>query len=102
MAAVPQPAGVGCLRGFDLLYRLADLLVFGPDSGFCHAPRQSHAAKSPVCVRFSFDGLARLSPPLAELRNGLPVAGRVRDATGAVGTYRGELRFRGRDRARLA
>ena len=55
-----------------------------------------------IDLRHALDGLARIGPPLASLRNGLSAARRTGHAAGALGPHRRELRFRRRHRPRLA
>ena len=87
LAAVPQPAGVGRVRGLDLLHRLAAVLVHRP------GPRPGHAARpaqTPVQagdlrhVRLGWRGSAR---HWHALRDGLPAAGRPGDAAGRLGAH---------------
>jgi hypothetical protein len=87
VAAVPQPAGLGRLRGLDL--RTVSLLFWYvgliPDLATLR-----DRAKSPVGARCStacsrWAGAAR--PALAPLRDGLPAARRPGDAAGRLGAH---------------
>ena len=57
VAAVPQPAGVGRVRGFDLRHHLGGVLVCRPGAGFRHHARASAASarlgRSTDCSRWA-------------------------------------------------
>ena len=101
LAAVPQPADLGRVRGLDLRHRLAAVLVRRPDPrpGDAARPAPTTAGQA-VDLRRARAGLARLGPALGALRDGVPAAGRPGDAAGGLGAHRRQLRLRHRDRAR--
>src|SRR5215467_8341922 len=74
-AAIPQPAGLGRLRGFDLLHGFAALLVRRVDSRPGDAARPGAFARGAFHLWDAGDGLARFGATLEELRDGLPAAG---------------------------
>ena len=102
LAAVPQPARLGRVRGLDLRDGLAAVLVRRADPRPRDAARSVAVASRPRRLRHARDGLARVGAPLAPLRDRLPAARRARDAAGRLGPHRRQLRLRGVDRARLA
>src|ERR1019366_5774902 len=101
-AQLPQPAGVGCVRGIDVRHGVGALLVCGPDARSGHAARPHRASRAESGLRHSGDGVARLGQALVGLRNRFPAAGRVGDAAGALGTHRGQPGLHRRHRPRLA
>src|SRR5262249_9647741 len=101
-AAIPQPAGLGRLRGFDLLHGFAALLVRRVDSRPGDAARPGAFTRGAFHLRNVGDGLARFGATLEELRDGLPAAGRIVDAARGLGAHGGQLRFHDLDSARLA
>ena len=82
LAAVPQPAHLGRLRGLDLRHRLAALLVRRPGPRPGDAARPLARARSPRSSTACCDGLARSAAPLARLRDGLSAARRAGHAAG--------------------
>ena len=100
LAAVPQPADLGRVRGLDLRHGVAAVLVRRPDPRSGDAARPLAVARRPRHLRHAGDGLARLGAPLAPLRDRLSAARRPGDAAGRLGAHRRQLRLRGRDRAR--
>ena len=64
-----------------------------PDLATLRDRAENRAVK--IDLRHAGHGLARLGPALAQLRDGLPAAGRPLDAARALGPHRGELRLRG-------
>src|SRR5437588_12060429 len=60
VAAVPQPADLGRVRGFDLLYGFAFVLGNWFDSGFRDATRQSETDVGEARFCDDCNGLARL------------------------------------------
>ena len=69
VAAVPQPARLGRLRGLDLRHGLAPVLVRRPDPRPRDAARPRATNGLPDRLRHARDGLARLGAPLAALRD---------------------------------
>ena len=67
LAAVPQPADLGRLRGLDLLHHFAGVLVRRPDSRSRDAARSRGTSLDPGHLRHPRHGMARLGPPLASL-----------------------------------
>ena len=67
VAAVPQPANLGRVRGLDLFHRFAAVLVHRADSRFGNTARQREASNYPRDLWHSRHGLARLGPPLGAL-----------------------------------
>ena len=82
LAAVPQPADLGRVRGVDLRHGVAAVLVRRPDprSGDAARPRQEQVAGA--ALRHARARLARLGAALAALRDGVPAARRPLDAAG--------------------
>ena len=97
LAAVPQPAGVGRVRGIHLRHGVIDVLVRGDGAGPGHAARPREKPVGAGGVRIPGHGLARVRGALAPLRDGLAAAGRAGHAPGALRPYRGELRLCYRD-----
>ena len=77
VAAIPQPAHVGRFRGLDLRHHLGAFLVHRPDSRHGDAARSRHASRGQNHLRHALDGLARIGPALAPLRNRVFAAGRT-------------------------
>src|SRR5262249_9212344 len=102
VAAVPQPARLGRVRGVDLLHRVALVLVHRPDPGPGDAARPLAEPAGPGRLRRAGDGLARLGPALAALRGRLSLAGRPGHAAGRLGAHGRQLRLRGGHPAGLA
>ena len=77
VAAVPQPADLGRVRGLDLRDRVGAVLVRRPGARPRDAarPRAEHDRPQRI-LRHAGAGLARFGAPLAPLRDGLPAAGR--------------------------
>ena len=102
LAAVPQPAHLGRVRGQHLRHRLAALLVHRahPRSGDDARPGQEQDHQ--VHLRRAGARLARLGAPLAALRERVSAARGHVDAARAVGPHRRQLRLRGRHHPRLA
>src|SRR5260221_8841942 len=76
-AQFSQPAGVGRLRGFDLRHHLDAVLVrwLAARSGYVAGSlQQSLGARDLRDPRY---GMARFSPPLAEIRNRHAASGRT-------------------------
>src|SRR5690349_24899635 len=84
VAAVPQPAGVGRVRGFDLLHHLAAVLVPGADSRPGDAARPGGEPLLADDLRFHGHGMAGLGAALEALSHGLPDAGGAGHAAGAL------------------
>ena len=95
LAAVPQPADLGRVRGLHLLHGVAPVLVRRPDSrpGDAARPARRHRVAADR-LRHARARLARLGAPLAALRDGLPAPRRARDAAGALGALGRVLRLR--------
>ena len=100
VAAVPQPAGLGRVRGVDLRHGVRAVLVRRPGSRPGDAARPVHVGVRPDDLRRAGAGLARLGPALGALRVGVPAAGGPGHAAGRLGPHGRELRLRHRDRAR--
>ncbi len=96
VAAVPKSAGVGRVRRLDVRDGLAAVLVRRSDSRPRDPSRSIAVARRAHGLRDAGDGLARIRPALAPVRNGVSAAGRPRDAARRVGAHGGELRLRGR------
>src|SRR6266403_1285284 len=64
LAAVPQPADLGRVCGFDLRHGFADVLVRRSDPGFGNSARSRRQEAHENYLRHAFDGLARLATPL--------------------------------------
>ncbi len=77
LAAVPQPAGLGRLRGLDLCLGLADVLVRRPDPRPRHAPRPGPEQARADGLRRRGDGLDRLGPALEAVSDRVPDPGRA-------------------------
>src|SRR5262249_55843074 len=101
-AAIPQPAGVGRLRGFDLLHGFIAILVRRTDSRPGDAARPDALARRSGHLRDAGDGLAWFGAALEAVRGRLPAACRAGDAAGGVGPYGGQLRLLDLDFARMA
>ena len=102
VAAVPQPAHLGRLRGLDIRDRLAAVLVRGTHSRSRDAARSIGIKSRPGHLRGARDGMARFGDPLASVRDGVSAARGTRDAAGRLGAYDCELRLRGISDSRLA
>ena len=100
LAAVPQPAHLGRVRGVDVRHGVAAVLVRRIDSRSGHASRPVDAPDAAVHLRHAGDGLARLGAPLASLRDGVAAAGGPGDAAGGFGPHDRQLRFRRVDHSR--
>src|SRR5215475_8649705 len=86
-AAIPQPASLGRLRGFDLLHGFAALLVRRLDSRSGDATRPGAFARGAHHIRNAGDGLAWFGEALEAVRDGLPAAGRIIDAARGFGPH---------------
>ncbi len=103
LAAVPQPADLGRVRGLDLRHRLDRVLVRRPGArpGDDARPRRVERAsgRSSAALSLGWRGSARhwhrYEVAYADPRRPL-------DAAGALGPHRGQLRLRGVGAARLA
>ena len=102
VAAVPQPAHLGRLRGLDVRDRLAAVLVRRTDSRSRDAARSIRIEGRPRDLRRARDGMARLGASLASLRDGVPAARGTRHAAGRLGPHDRELRLRGVGHPRMA
>jgi hypothetical protein len=67
LAAVPQPADLGRVRGIDLPHRLTDVLVRRPGPRPGDAPRPGEEPPHPPPLRHAGARLARLGAPLGAL-----------------------------------
>jgi hypothetical protein len=65
MAAVPQSADLGRVRGVDLRNRLGAVLVCGPRARSRHAARSREVADCPAHLRHGGSRLARIGEALA-------------------------------------
>ena len=102
VAAVPQPAHLGRVRGINLRIGVAALLVRRPRPRPGHLPRPRQESRRAVPLRRAGSRMARLRAPLAALRDGVPAARGHVDAAGPFGSHHRELRLLGRHPARLA
>jgi hypothetical protein len=102
VAAVPQPAHLGRVRGHHLRDGLDRVLVRRHDARHGDDARPGRLVGQAQGLRHPVARLARVGPSLAPLRGGLAAARRSVHAAGAVGAHRGELRLRGLGAARLA
>ncbi len=102
VAAIPQPADVGRIRGFDLRHDFGAVLVHRSHPRPGHVARSRYASRDPHDLRHALDGLAGIGAPLAPLRNRVSASGRTGHAAGALGAHGGEFRFRSRHRSGLA
>ena len=102
VAAVPQPAHLGRLRGLDVRHGLAAVLVRRTDSRPRDAARSLGIEGRTRDLRRAGDGMARLGAPLASLRDGVSAARGARDAARRLGAHDRELRLRGVGDPRLA
>ena len=91
LAAVPQPADLGRLCGFDLWHGLSGVLVRGPNSGLGDTERSRCQEAPENHLRHAVDGLAGLGAPLASLPVGVFAARRTRHAAGSLRAHRREL-----------
>ena len=64
VAAVPQSAGVGRLRGFDLRHHLSGVLVCRPGSGFCDHARKGQPSADQEGLRNSGDWAGAVRPAI--------------------------------------
>ncbi len=64
VAAVPQSAGVGRVRGFDVRDDFGGVLVCGPGAGLRHHARRSDAIRWREGLRHAVAGLARVGAAL--------------------------------------
>src|SRR5271157_6621692 len=71
LAAVPQPADLGRLRGFHLRHGFADVLVRRLAAGPGHAAGSRQEPLPATDLRRAGDGLAWFGPPLASLPVGV-------------------------------
>ena len=71
VAAVPQPAGLGCFRGVDVCHGLAGLLVRGADPRPCFYARPSRRQAWPLSLRVFRARLERLRASLGPLSEGV-------------------------------
>src|SRR6185312_10448627 len=67
LAAVPQSADLGRVRGIHLFHGFTAVLVYRLDSGYCHSARQCEAPYYPRDLWCAVHGLARLGPALVPL-----------------------------------
>ena len=102
LAAISQPAGLGRVCGVDLFHRLAAVLVHRPRARHGHAARSLGQSAGADCVWRVGHGLARFGVSLAAIRSRLFDSGRPRHAACGFGPHGRELRFRRRQRSRLA
>src|SRR5260370_1270220 len=102
LATVSQPVDVGRLCRVDLRDSLGNVLVCWSHSGFRHTTRPRPQQTISDDLRNVGHGLARVSTPLASLRDGLPVARGSCDAARALSPHDCQLRLRGWDRSRMA
>src|SRR5207244_13343757 len=102
LATVPEPAGVGRVRGPHLLHDLAPLLVHRAGPGLRHPARPLAKPSGALHLRHARHGLARLGTPLAPLRDGLSPARRPRHAARRLAAHGGELPLRRGPAPRLA
>ena len=94
LAELPQPAAVGRVRGLDLFHGVGAVLVHGAGAGSRDAAGPRDLAGEEVLLYALRARLARVEPPLAALRNGLPDPRRHFDAAGALGALGRVLRLR--------
>src|SRR5689334_19523598 len=85
VAAAPESARVGRVRGLYLWNRIASVLVYRLGSGPCDDARYSAEAVDAEGLRISRARLARLHQTLASIYQSLSAAGRIIDATRAFG-----------------
>ena len=102
LAAVPQPAHLGRVRGLDLRHGLAAVLVHRSRARPGDAARPGQAQVDAVDFRHLRARVARIRAALGALREGVPPAGRALDAAGALGPHGRELRLLDRHHPRLA
>src|ERR1700736_558227 len=102
VATIPQPAGLGCIRGLDLCHHLGAVLVHRADSRSRDFARPLRRSLEEDHLRNAGHGLARLGPALASLRDRVPAARRTGHAAGALRPHRGQFRFCRGHRTRLA
>ena len=88
VAAVPQPAHLGRVRGLDLRHRLGRVLVRRPHPRPRDDARSRGVEGQAGHLRHAVARLARLGAPLAPLRSGLADSRRPVDAAGALGAHR--------------
>ncbi len=102
VAAVQEPAHLGRVRGLDLRAGVAVVLVRRVDPRRRHAARPRDHTRRPHHLRHDGDGVARLGPALAPLRDRLPPAGGPRDSARRLGPLGRELGLRRLGDPRLA
>ena len=102
LAAVPQPAHLGRLRGQHLRHGLAAVLVHRPHPRPGDDARPGEEQGHEVHLRQPRARMARFGAALAALRERLPAARRHVDAAGALGAHGRQLRLLGRHHPRLA
>src|SRR3954471_18784848 len=91
LAAVPQPAGMGCVRCGNVFYRFSSVLVFRAVARSRSGARSGADAAQAAAVRNARAGLERIGHSLGKTPGGLSVARRSCYAAGAVGAQRGQL-----------
>ena len=102
VAAMAKPTCVGRVCRQHLLHDLSRVLVHRPDPGSRDHARPRAEPLRPGDLRNPGHGMARLGPPLAQLRSALSVAGRPGDAAGDFRSHGRELRFHHQHSAGLA
>src|SRR5579863_1229540 len=102
LAAIPQPAGLGRVRGLDVPDDLGGVLVYRPDSRFRDSARFGQATLEGRDLRRALHGMAQLGAPLAEIRKSRLAAGRTFDAAGGFSPHGREFRLRGGNGSGLA
>ena len=106
VAAVPQPADVGRVRGLDVRHDVDPVLVHGHGPRPRDVPRSLRDRRARSSARCIYGvlvaRLARLGPPVAPLRARVPDPRGSRDAAGVLGALGRVVRLRDVAAARLA
>ena len=95
VAAVPQPADLGRVRGVDLRDGLGPVLVRGADSRPGDDARQGEVNVREAHLRDRRAWLARVGDALAAVRDRVAAAGRARHAARRLRSHGRQLRLRG-------
>ncbi len=88
VAEFPQPAALGRVCGYHVLYRVLVVLVPGHDSRPGHVPRPGDEQVAIFHLRHAGPGLARIGPAVARVRMGVFVSGRAGHAAGDLACTR--------------